>query len=162
MTVPRLLSSASGQWPSPLGSLNCRDLVVTDSSTRKQQLQLLLRPALEKSRLSCYGGAAPGRALGTRRMRQGRRASASLLTPGRPRCPRSCLSPSHPGSHRALLLSWPGDLLAAGVKFPTGTHSPTGRGGSQGLVGVSHPALLAHAFGLPHLSPMGPHQQRTM
>lgn len=116
--------------------------------------------------LPAYGGsrcwAAPGKAPGTRRVRHGQRAHASLLTPRRPRGPRSRLPPHRPGSHRALLLSWPEDLLAAGVKFPTGTHSPTGGGGSQVLARVSHPALLAYAFGLPLLLPWAPHQQKTM
>ena len=91
-----------------------------------------------------------------RRLRQGQCACASLLTPRRPCGPCSRLPPRRPGSRCAILLSWPEDLLAAGGKFSTGTHSPTGAGGSQGLAGVSHPALLAHTFGLPLLSLMGP------
>lgn len=114
--------------------------------------------------LPAYGGsrcwAAPGKAPGTRRVRHGQRAHASLLTPRRPRGPRPCLPPRRPGSHRTLLLSWPEDLLAAGVKFPAGTYSPIGGGGSQVLARVSHPALLAHAFGLPLLLPWAP--QKTM
>lgn len=97
-----------------------------------------------------------------RRVRQGQRACASLLRRQRPCDPCSRLPPHPPGSHRLLLLSWPQDLLAAGGEFLTGTCSPTGRGGSQGLAGVSHPTLLAHAFGLPLLSPVGPHQQKTL
>lgn len=58
--------------------------------------------------------------------------------------------------------SWPKDLLAAGVKFPTWTQNPTVRGGSQGLSGVCHPVLLAHTFGLSLLSPLGYHQQKYM
>lgn len=51
-------------------------------------------------------------------------------------------------------------LLARGLagcrsKIPPGTCSPTGGGSSHGLAGVSHPALLAHAFGLPLLCPTG-------
>lgn len=103
---------------------------------------------------------APGEAPGTRQLRHGWCANMSLLTWQRPHGPGSQVpKPSSiPLSAPALLAE---DLLAAGVKFPTGTCSPMDGGSSHDLTGVSHPALLAHTFGL-LLSPMGARQQKNM
>lgn len=150
-------------------ALTRSDLAGTGSGTRKQPLQLLLLPAPpEKSCPSCGGEPAspvlgcprqsPGDALGA----SGPACTRVTADTAGTTCPRSRLPPRRLGSQHTLLLSWPEDFLAAGVKFPTGTCSPTGGGGSQGLARVSHPVLFARAFGLHLRSPVGPPSAKPM